>query len=581
MGDKGTAHFVERAKAQSVTLDDEEHPEFAAMHNQRLDFKVTLAALAPAILWSILIRLLFGCTSFYAHGVSWVPALVLFCIGPRLVGAAVPFILRKAMKLPDLQCECEAVRLRLWWPNTEFYITGFELNNPKQGGADAKGAVEPAGDRPQWYERKRFVRVGLLFVRVDLRAFLKQKVVSVLKLEIVDLKLFTERVDGVMNLSRVLSTLPGLPAAQFIAHALAVETAGHEASAGAATQAMRAAAWAARIAEDAQGAVEAAGGGVAQEAVGAARAREAYPGEAKETAEAEGPGLQLALYSVFVKSAVLHISDLVNDSESLASDWESPVVIPEFRREWEWVSPEGGDGGAPGASAVGAAGAAAVAAAGIGDVVSLVLPDLVKYTLWHNGGTAGMLVARLLSENLSGAGCIISLLDYIPGLGAILQAADVANVVKGALGGASALVTGAMGATGQVLAGAGHGVAGVVRHTAEGAGEVAHGVGMALGVGLSRTVHGDLSGAAHGFAAGVAESGKGVFDIVHGVGEGAGQILHGAGDAGATLGKGVGRAITKTVDPLLANAVSAERKGQGLLRKMLSCGAPKSPSKRE
>jgi hypothetical protein len=60
MGDKVTAHFVERAKAESMTLDDEEHPEFAAMHNQRLDCNVTLASLAPVDFLGKLVRTALG-----------------------------------------------------------------------------------------------------------------------------------------------------------------------------------------------------------------------------------------------------------------------------------------------------------------------------------------------------------------------------------------------------------------------------------------------------------------------------------------------------------------------------------------
>jgi hypothetical protein len=44
----------------------------------------------------------------------------------------------------------------------------------------------------------------------------------------------------------------------------------------------------------------------------------------------------IVAYSLHIKNAVLHIHDLISDENSLASNWSNPVVIPEFKRQWDW-----------------------------------------------------------------------------------------------------------------------------------------------------------------------------------------------------------------------------------------------------
>jgi hypothetical protein len=98
---------------------EDEHPEFTAMHNQRLDLEITLIALSPAIAWSLFVRLLFGWTGWFAHGLLWIPAIILFSWGPRLLGRILPPILRYFMELPDLVVDCDTVHLRPGWRNCE------------------------------------------------------------------------------------------------------------------------------------------------------------------------------------------------------------------------------------------------------------------------------------------------------------------------------------------------------------------------------------------------------------------------------------------------------------------------------
>jgi hypothetical protein len=47
--------------------------------------------------------------------------------------------------------------------------------------------------------------------------------------------------------------------------------------------------------------------------------------------------------------------------------------------------------------------------------------------LWSNGSTAGLLVVRLISENLSAVG---SILGAIPGLGRILAATNIQGLIE-------------------------------------------------------------------------------------------------------------------------------------------------------